>query len=430
MTISDARLPFPMPRPNKLLVLAAIGGALLLGCRASSAEPTTTALASTLAEPTSPATTTPPPTMTTTSLEEDLGREQIAVVEAMVAVRNSGDFDAWRAFFPAERPVIWAGTVEDESELDWQRSFMAANEVWTITEECQWSSHTVSCPMTLVNEFFGPAGLFYRTTVDFRVDDQGVITSFGTNSWEIAGEPDEYSAAFDGWFAEAHPDVRAGFAPPVEGEDSLPNSEDMPAALEYVHEFIAQSDTYPLGALRVAGEYFEAFNNGDEDAAAALLVPDVAASDSWGSIDVFGELAWFTAGGAKYRSVTCEISPEQPANGDSVTCNHETLDAIALAVEAPPVPTKTSFVVTESGITEIHFAYGSPDFTHVGFPFRDWLVSNRPDATCVAWYAGDDSCQEATTLEEQRVEGRLVARYGKEWAAYLEENECTYLDGC
>lgn len=362
--------------------------------------------------------------------EEALFAQKVATVEAMVEARNSGDFETWRGLFPAERPVIWAGVIEDESELEWQRSYMAANETWTITAPCQSRGTAVSCPMTLVNDFFGPAGLFYRTTVDFRFNDDGVISEFGSASWEIAGDPGDYSEAFDAWLLEAHPDVHASFGPRVEGENGLPNADDMPEALEYVDEFIRHSDAYPLGAVRVANDYFAAFNGGDDEGAAVLLTSDVAASDTWGSIDVIDELAWFTGQGAQMRSVACTVAPQQPAEGTSVTCVHETLDALTQAVDATPIPTTTTFTVTPSGITEVHFGYGSPDFTHVGFPFRSWLAANRPDVSCLAWYAGDESCNELTTLEEQREDGRLVAKYAREWAAYLEESGCSYVDNC
>ena len=34
------------------------------------------------------------------------------------------------------------------------------------------------------------------------------------------------------------------------------------------------------------------------------------------------------------------------------------------------------------------------------------------------------------TVEEARANGRLTDEYAAEWATYLTENGCTYLDGC
>lgn len=71
-----------------------------------------------------------------------------------------------------------------------------------------------------------------------------------------------------------------------------------------------------------------------------------------------------------------------------------------------------------------------PDFEHVGGKFISWLAANRPEVTCLAWYADDGSCVDTTSVLEIREVGLMVARYAEEWAAYLDENGCGYLDGC
>lgn len=182
----------------------------------------------------------------TTSAEERLAA-RMTVVEAMIVARNSGDYEAWRASFPAESPNIFDGLVTDESELEWQRAHMAANDVWTITGECTDTLAYVSCPMTLVNEFYGPAGIFFTVPsmhLSFNADEE--LVGIGAQVWEIAGDTAEYADAFDAWLAEAYPDVHASFGPRVEGEGALPNPEDMPTAIQYVEEFLAQSDVYPV----------------------------------------------------------------------------------------------------------------------------------------------------------------------------------------
>jgi hypothetical protein len=42
------------------------------------------------------------------------------------------------------------------------------------------------------------------------------------------------------------PDVHATFGPKVPDWGLFPNAEDMPSALEYVDELLAQSNVYPL----------------------------------------------------------------------------------------------------------------------------------------------------------------------------------------
>lgn len=234
------------------LVVLVLASAACSGERAS-AEPSDTTVPSTT--PTDPTTTTEsvvtttmaPSTTTTIDVDEWLA-ERVAKIEEMVADRNSGDFDAWRAHFIAESPDIFGSPREDDSELEFQHSFMAANEIWTITGDCRMEgTQSVSCPFTMENDFHGPAGIFFTVPgLNFRFDDDLQISAMGANSWHIAGDMGEYNTAFDAWLARAHPDVHASFGPRVEGEDGLPNPEDMPTALEYVEEFLAQSDEYPV----------------------------------------------------------------------------------------------------------------------------------------------------------------------------------------
>lgn len=213
---------------------------------AASPAPTTTAPVTQTTAPEAVPTTAAEVTSTTSG--EDRFAARLAVIEAMVAARNSGDYQAWRAFFPEERPYIFGGNIENEAELEWQQSHMAAGDVWTITSECtETFSLAIHCPMTLVNGFYGPAGIFFTVPdMIFRFNADDGLESITTNSWDIAGDPEEYANAFDAWLADAHPDVHASFGPRVEGEGALPNPDDMPVALEYVDEFIAQSDVYPV----------------------------------------------------------------------------------------------------------------------------------------------------------------------------------------
>ena len=207
------------------------------------------------APPAQPGTTTPDPVQTTvpqppeTTLDPASLEAKVVVVEAMVAARNSGDYEAWRSSFITRFPFIFGSQVTDEAELEWQHSQMAANDVWTITGECRLTgaSTGITCPMELRNEFHGPAGLYFVVPeMRLMFNGAGELTGVTADDYEIAGDPAEYNAAFDAWLAEAHPEVHASFGPRVEGENGLPNPEDMPTALEYVDEFIAQSDIYPL----------------------------------------------------------------------------------------------------------------------------------------------------------------------------------------
>ncbi len=192
-------------------------------------------------------------------------------------------------------------------------------------------------------------------------------------------------------------------------------------------------------ALAVADAYFAAFNAGDADAALALLTIDGSFTDRFGGqlasdLDIVDELAWFTAQGTVLTSPSCAVTEDQPVEGTTLSCDYETHDALTQAVDALPVPTTATFTVTPLGISEIHVTYApqplQPDFEHVGGKFISWLALNRPEVTCLSWYADDGSCVDTTSVQEIREVGLMVARYAEEWAAYLDENGCGYLDGC
>lgn len=243
-------------RPTAFVVSAVIAVSLAsCGGEGSSSGTTTTLPTTTVAEAgttTAAIETTEAPTTTSTTIDPAQWlADRVAKIDAMVTDFNSGDFDAWRGHFIAEGPNIFAKTVyDDDSDLEWERSLMAANEVWTVTGQCtQVGTVNVSCPFSKKNEFHGPAGIDITVPgLIFTFDEDLQISRVWTSYWEVAQDPDVFNAAFDAWLAEAHPDVYASFGPRAQGSsDGLPNPDDMPTALEYVAEFIQQSDEYPIG---------------------------------------------------------------------------------------------------------------------------------------------------------------------------------------
>ena len=181
--------------------------------------------------------------------------------------------------------------------------------------------------------------------------------------------------------------------------------------------------------------FFETYNSGDDQAVLALLTDDAAlyvpfddTPDEPERATWEQELAWSTAQGTVLRSPSCAVAEDQPESGTAVVCDYATLDAVTQAVNAPPVPTTTRFVVTSVGlISEIRGNFGTPDFAYAGEPFQRWLQANRPDVTCLPWYV-DRSCDESRSVEEERAIGRMVAQYAQEFGTYLETNDCTFLD--
>ena len=118
-------------------------------------------------------------------------------------------------------------------------------------------------------------------------------------------------------------------------------------------------------------------------------------------------------------------------------CDYGLRDAPTQAVGAPSIPVITTFAVTPAGkISEIQVNYNEVetlvepgiDFLHVGRPFGRWMLANHPEfAGLVITDAPVQDCCESMSPTER---GASVLRYAREWAAYLEDNGCTYLDNC
>jgi len=204
----------------------------------------------------------------------------------------------------------------------------------------------------------------------------------------------------------------------------------------------------------VADAYFAAYNAGDIDAVFSLFTPDnrpghdgtKRASYTWegvagGVASEGGDGPWNqrlyldAVQGTVLRSPSCTLTDDQSPERTLITCVYEIVDAPTRAVNAQAVPVTMMLTLTPAGISDIDETYGEVDFDHVREPFRRWLEANRPDVTCLGQTLGGGWCDDYDDQEETRFApwtdlGRIIAQYADEWAAYLQENNCSYLDGC
>ncbi len=177
-------------------------------------------------------------------------------------------------------------------------------------------------------------------------------------------------------------------------------------------------------ALAVSDAYIEAFNIGDTDAVLALFTPDVALSEKYtGMSDSFDaidrgffeqHLAWSTAQGTTFTSPECAVTEQGPAAAVTVSCEFGWLYAAEQAVDAPPVPTALTMVVTADGISQAAFEY-PPEFGSVLFDI--WLLATHNDDLEGVGFGDWNSVAEA------EAGGKLRAQYVDEWVASLEAND-------
>ena len=177
-------------------------------------------------------------------------------------------------------------------------------------------------------------------------------------------------------------------------------------------------------ALAVSSDYIEAFNTGDSDSVLALFTPDAALSEKYtGMSDSFEaidrgffeqDLAWSTAQGTTFTSPECAATDDGAGAEVTVVCEFGWLHAAEKAVDAPPVPTVLTLVVTQGCISQMAFEY-PPEFGVDSFD--RWLLTNHSADSQGVEFGDWDSVAEA----EQG--GKLRAHYVDEWAASLEAND-------
>ena len=188
----------------------------------------------TLARPASPVTTEPPTVP-----------PPIAAVEAAIDAYNAGDVDGWVAAFDP-------GAEEAQPEA-WGYFFeilMNANQQLVVVEPCRVISagpSVVECTLAVTDDFHGPAGISDTAPAQFHLNDQLRITEWANNG-DCCAAQFAFNTAFHQWLRASHFEVYAQIQP--NDIESLPgfrtDPADMGIAIQYVEEFVAQSNIYPI----------------------------------------------------------------------------------------------------------------------------------------------------------------------------------------
>jgi hypothetical protein len=180
-------------------------------------------------------------------------------------------------------------------------------------------------------------------------------------------------------------------------------------------------------ATEINNAYYAAYQTGDMDSVTALFTSDATFNVEFsGDLDRTAfelDLAWTLAQAGTLTSPECTVIDEVPGTAVTISCEYGIHDALGVAVGSPRIPTTTIMTITTGGISDFRESYGQPNFTAAGNPFLRWMNANHPeDAAAADWRAGD-------TIEESVARGELRAEYAKEWALYLEANDCIYNQG-
>jgi hypothetical protein len=186
-------------------------------------------------------------------------------------------------------------------------------------------------------------------------------------------------------------------------------------------------------ALAIGDAYFIAFNAGDADAVMALMAQDVtfafdhlddsvppqsAPRDFWEQ-----RLVWFLVQGSTLTPGDCTVVEEVPRDSIAVACESELNYSRFQAADVPALATTITMEIDPLGVHHLEEARIG-FFETVNRPFRRWMSEQHPEDLNAVRF------RNWTSVEEARQNGLLNAQYAQEWASYLDENDCGYLDAC
>ena len=172
------------------------------------------------------------------------GTDPVAVVNSAYDSLNDGDVGGWMEHYTAD--------TFDEQVADLYEVLAVAGHRKEALEPCREIGETpggeaqVECSILEVNDFQGAAGITLTLREVFVVNADSRISSADVTVVSMV-QPGYYAFAqsFWDWLLVAHPEVHAANRPQL--TTHLPDSPDqMRVALEYLDEFLAQSDVFPV----------------------------------------------------------------------------------------------------------------------------------------------------------------------------------------
>jgi hypothetical protein len=186
--------------------------------------------------------------------QDTLVDPRVATVLSAIDAYNAGDVEGWVAAFDPGAQEVQA----EEVGPRWFEIMMSANARIDVVEPCHLSEADptlVECTLRYTDDYFTPAGFLGTAPAEFHVDDHLRITDWEDNQICCAAYDQRifgYNDAFYTWLQAAYPAVYEQIKPADNPRD-VPGYKTDPAsmaiAIQYVDEFIAQSDAYPVATV-------------------------------------------------------------------------------------------------------------------------------------------------------------------------------------
>jgi len=182
---------------------------------------------------------------------------EVAVVLSATDALNRGDIGAYKASLTGDELAFQQG-VDAAEALSYANATTELGDC-IVTGIAETGESIVECDSTRNDDFYGAGGIVETGPMTFLVTEDDKISAVSSPTSDIPWADTEFAAfnlAYWNWLADAHPAVFADIAFVTPDLDSIPGltvnplqphePTEMLTALEYVAEFVAQSDVYPI----------------------------------------------------------------------------------------------------------------------------------------------------------------------------------------
>ncbi len=174
----------------------------------------------------------------------DAASPEIAAVQVPFAALNDGDFETYAEAFSGE---------ERTAKYDWRNQYEAdfvADLEWSV-ENCTLEGvdaeglKLIACDMSRTSDFLKAGGIVHTGRSVFHVDENLMIVAWDEN---MVGNDKFFHTRFIAWMNEEHDEHLGAWNVAVDVDHGWWNRTPvvMEVALQYVDEFVAQSDRYPI----------------------------------------------------------------------------------------------------------------------------------------------------------------------------------------
>lgn len=173
-----------------------------------------------------------------------LGAAEIAAIESAYGARTDGDIETW---------IGSLGGDELAASIEWRLQLeadIAAGQQFSFLEPCTYEGveggnvTLINCRIRMSDAVTGPSGIYQEGLSTFHIDRDLRIVGWDDNL--TSNDPGDFVQGLVSWMQEVHPDEASQLTITDPTDWFMRTPADVAIVLQFVDEFVAQSDEYPL----------------------------------------------------------------------------------------------------------------------------------------------------------------------------------------